>query len=92
MSKKNTKIDITLPLYDVESQSRFIIDLASSADIDAKMLLGLILADWIATFYKSFDLSGGDSYKALVSFLSGCEKTKDFLNEIKDAYYAKTEK
>ena len=84
MSKKNTKIEIKIPKYDVEGQLNFLTSVCTSFNFDVRTLITLIFADWINLFQLSSIELNGNSEKAFYSFLSTCEKTASKLKELRE--------
>lgn len=83
MSKKNTKIDVKVPLYNIEEQIKFINSVASDFDILPDRLMSLICADWICNFQVLSSKQG--PYKAFVTYLQTIGVTRSKLIEIKEA-------
>lgn len=79
MSDKNKKT-VLIPKYDVESQLSFITSLCQDMEFDPKILLTLILADWIYQFQS--DSLRENIYGSFSSFLTKAEATFKALREM----------
>lgn len=88
LSKRTQKIFV--PKYDVEKQLEFLSDICNDIEFDAKVLITLILADWILDLQTKCKHVG--IYEAMKDFLLGSEKTFKSLKKIKDEVEAKNEK
>lgn len=81
MSEK--KINLKIPKYDLEGQTRFIYQVCEDFKFDYNTLISLILADWIATFQLACSKSDGHHYKAFLSYLDNTKNTYKTLKEVK---------
>lgn len=82
MSKKNTKIDLQIPIYDIQGQLDFLASVCESFDFDVHKLIPLIFADWICNFQVA--TSRSNAQKAFISYLSSTSKVRDTLEHIKN--------
>lgn len=88
MSNKNTKVDIKIPIYDIQGQLDFLASVCQSFDFDVKKLIPLIFADWICNYQVA--TSKSDAKKAFISYLSSTGKVRETLQSIKN--YVENEK
>lgn len=88
MSNKNTKVDIQIPVYEIQGQLDFLASVCQSFEFDVKKLIPLIFADWICNYQVA--TSKSDAKKAFISYLSTTAKVRETLETIKK--YVENEK
>lgn len=81
MSSKNTKINIEIPLYDIEGQLSFVSDVCNTFEFDTKKLIPLMFADWILHFQEQCQVVG--PHKAFLGYLEHTKVTHSKLMELK---------
>lgn len=88
MSKKNTKFEINLPKYDLQSQLRYITAICQEFDFDGDTLISYVMSDFIR-LYDDGLVRGMSPSDVFVSYLRHIEKQHKHFLERKDEYAKK---
>lgn len=85
MSEKQNKQkrnSIDVPIYDIESQMNYLIQLCKDFDFNPQNLLSLIIADWICLVQKGLQ-KGMDIKEIFVLYLESAQKTRKNFDKLK---------
>ena len=86
MSEKKSKVirkTIDLPVYDVQNQMQYLIDLCKDFEFEPERLLSLILADWICTVQKGL-AKGSSLNEIFISYLESSVRTEKDFKKLKE--------
>lgn len=82
MSEKKIKGQIKYPVYNVEEQMDFIVNLCKTVNFDPKQLITLILAEFICNLQMISVKSNQGYYKAFLSYIEHSNKIADDLKKL----------
>lgn len=82
MSEKKIKGQIKYPVYDVNQQMDFIVNLCKTVDFDPQRLITLILAEFICNLQMISVRSNQGFYKAFLSYIEHSNKVADDLKKL----------
>lgn len=82
MSEKKIKGQIKYPVYDVNQQMDFIVNLCKTVSFDPKQLITLILAEFICNLQMISIKSNQGYYKTFLSFIEHSNKIADDLKKL----------
>lgn len=85
MSEKRNKEQrntIDIPIYDIESQINYLIQICKDFDFNPQNLLSLIIADWIYSVQKGLK-KGMDIKDIFITYLESVQKTRKNFDKLK---------
>ena len=82
--ERNKRHTINLPVYDVQSQIKYITDLCTQFDFDVEKLTSFILADFIFTMENYQFSNRGDVSEAFIAFLQHVCVTGNNFKKLKE--------